>query len=60
MRMLYQPHLFPLVRAETLRLLNGYVRSPQILEKIDEYIVPPALGAQAGVLGAFALAKAAV
>ncbi len=55
-----QPHLFPLVRAETLRLLNGYVRSPQILEKIDEYIVPPALGAQAGVLGAFALAKAAV
>ncbi|PKN91814.1 MAG: fructokinase [Chloroflexi bacterium HGW-Chloroflexi-6] len=55
-----QPHLFPLVRAETLRLLNGYVRSPQILEKIDEYIVPPALGARAGVLGAFALAKAAL
>lgn len=55
-----QPHLFPLVRAETLRLLNGYVRSPQILEKIDEYIVPPALGARAGVLGAFALAKAAI
>jgi fructokinase len=55
-----QQHLFPLVRAETLRLLNGYVRSPQILEKIDEYIVPPALGTRAGVLGAFALAKAAL
>jgi fructokinase len=55
-----QPHLFPLVRAKTLELLNGYVQSPQILQKIDEYIVPPALGAQAGVLGAFALAKAAL
>ncbi|MDX9991886.1 MAG: ROK family protein [Anaerolineales bacterium] len=54
-----QPQLFPLVRAKTLALLNGYVQSPQILEKIDEYIVPPSLGAQAGVLGAFALAKAA-
>jgi fructokinase len=53
-----QPQLFPLVRAKTLELLNGYVQSPQILENIDEYIVPPALGAQAGVLGAFALAKA--
>lgn len=52
-----QPQLFPLVRAKTAELLNGYVQSPQILENIDEYIVPPALGAQAGVLGAFALAK---
>jgi len=54
-----QPHLFPLVRAKTVELLNGYVQSPQILRNIAEYIVPPALGAQAGVLGAFALAKAA-
>lgn len=55
-----QPHLFPLVRAKTVELLNGYVQSPQILQNIAEYIVPPALGAQAGVLGAFALAKAAL
>lgn len=55
-----QPHLFPLVRARTVELLNGYVQSPQILQNIAEYIVPPALGAQAGVLGAFALAKAAL
>ena len=55
-----QPHLFPLVRAKTVELLNGYVQSPQILQNITEYIVPPALGAQAGVLGAFALAKAAL
>lgn len=55
-----QPQLFPLVRAKTLELLSGYVQSPQILEKIDEYILPPALGARAGVLGAFALAQASL
>jgi fructokinase len=55
-----QTHMWPLVRAETLKLLNGYVQSPAILEKIDEYIVPPGLGAQAGVLGALALAEMAL
>jgi fructokinase len=54
-----QDHLFPLVRAETRNLLNGYISSPAILEKIDAYIVPPALGSRAGVLGALALAQAA-
>jgi fructokinase len=37
-------------------LLNGYIQLPVILERIDEYIVPPALGDRAGVLGAIALA----
>ncbi|MBN1428056.1 MAG: ROK family protein [Anaerolineae bacterium] len=55
-----QLHLFPLVRAKVQELLNGYVQSPRILEEIDAYIVPPALGAQAGVLGALALAEAAI
>jgi fructokinase len=55
-----QTHMWPLVRAETLKLLNGYVQSPAILEKINEYIVPPGLGAQAGVLGALALAEMAL
>ncbi len=36
-------------------LLNGYVKAPQILEEIDDYIVPPSLGKQSGVLGAIAL-----
>ena len=44
------------VRQEVLALLNGYIQSPAILEHIDEYIVPPALGGRAGVLGAIALA----
>jgi len=51
-----QAHLFPLVRSDVKALLNDYVRAPEILEDIDRYIVPPALGARAGVLGALALA----
>lgn len=52
-----QPQLFPLVRREVQRLLNGYLQVPAILEDIDGYIVPPALGRRAGVLGAIALAQ---
>jgi len=55
-----QEHLFPMVRRKTLELLNGYVQMPQILEHIDEYIVPPGLGSRAGVLGAIALGQAAL
>lgn len=50
-----QRQLFPLIRRVTQQLLNGYVQSPVILEDIDAYIVPPALGKRAGVLGALAL-----
>jgi fructokinase len=52
-----QPHLFPMIRKETQRLLQGYVHAPEILENIDQYIVPPGLGGRAGVLGAIALAQ---
>ncbi len=55
-----QAHLFPLVRRSVKELLNGYIRSPAILDEIDEYIVPPALGKQAGVLGAIGLAASLV
>ena len=51
-----QPQLFPLVRAEVQRLLNGYVQAREILEQVDRYIVPPALGNRAGILGGIALA----
>ncbi len=50
-----QAHLFPLVREKTLASLNQYVQHTSILEDIDNYIVPPGLGNQAGVLGAIAL-----
>jgi fructokinase len=49
--------LLPRIRRKVLEGLNGYVRSPAILEEIDRYLVPPALGARAGVLGAMALAE---
>lgn len=55
-----QPHLLPLVRAETQRLLNGYIQVPAVLSEIDAYIVRPGLGNRAGVLGAFALAELAL
>ena len=51
-----QSALFPLIRRKTLELLNAYVRVPEIIERIDEYIVPAQLGENAGVLGAIALA----
>jgi fructokinase len=54
-----QPQLFPLVRRKVQASLNGYVQSPAVLESIDAYIVPPTLGSEAGVLGAFALAQRA-
>lgn len=54
------PTLLPLIWAEVPRLLNGYVQAPEILDRIDRTIVPPALGGRAGVLGAIALAEDAV
>jgi fructokinase len=49
--------LFPAIRQRVLELLNNYVRAPQLLGAIDDYIVAPWLGAHAGVLGALALAQ---
>jgi len=54
-----QQQLFPLIRAELKRLLNGYLQSPWIDARSADYIVPPGLGSRAGVLGAIALARAA-
>jgi fructokinase len=55
-----QHQLFPLIRHRVQEILNGYIQSPVILDQIDNYIVPPALGDRAGVLGAIALARQAV
>mgnify|MGYP000070727778 FL=1 len=56
-----QHHLFPRIRAEVPALLNGYIQARPILdeEEMQAYIVPPALGARAGALGAIALARQA-
>jgi fructokinase len=50
----------PKVRKLVQQQLNGYIQSPKVTETIDELIVPPALGSQAGVMGAIALARTEV
>jgi fructokinase len=50
------PGLLDLVRLKVRQRLNGYVQSDLLLNRTDEYIVAPALGSRAGVLGAIALA----
>ena len=52
--------LLPMVRAETLRLLGGYVQSPAVLEHMDEYIVAPALFPVSGLVGSYLIGKRAL
>ena len=47
------------IRKKVKEMLNGYVRSAAILERIEDYIVLPKLGHDAGVIGAIELAKLA-
>lgn len=49
-------HLFPVIRVLTMTKLNGYVAHRAVSEDITRYIVPPALGEDAGVAGALLLA----
>ena len=47
--------MFPTVRKKVQELLNRYINHDILLNRIDEYIVPPALGGRSGMLGAIAL-----
>jgi len=51
-----QADLLDRVRDELQQILHGYLRAPEILERMDEYLVPPGLGNRAGIAGALALA----
>lgn len=51
------PDLMPAVRRKVVQLLNGYIHAEAIMKDIESYIVPPALGDLAGVIGALELAK---
>lgn len=57
---MHQLHLFDRIRKRTLAMLNGYVAHPAILENIDDYIVPPGLGDNAGAVGSLLLAVEAL
>jgi fructokinase len=52
-----QKQLFPIIIENVVNLLNGYIQHENLLVNIDDYIVPPELGDNAGLCGALALAK---
>ena len=52
-----QPGLLETIRCNVQRSINGYLQSPWLHDRIDEYIVPPALGNRSGSLGAVAMAR---
>ncbi|WP_070156767.1 ROK family protein [Sphingobium phenoxybenzoativorans] len=55
-----QPQMLPMIRARLIESLNGYSAAAQIADRMDDYLVHPALGADAGPLGALALAQQAL
>jgi len=52
---MHQNQLFEQIRAKVPVLLSGYIQHPAVTEKIADYIVPPALGDNPGILGAIQL-----
>lgn len=55
-----QAQIFSLIHEQVKALLNGYVALPEITQHIEGYIVPPALGDDAGITGALMLANQAL
>jgi fructokinase len=54
-----QPSLLPIVRSRVRELAAGYLDASELGDGIDDYIVRPALGDRAGVLGALELGRRA-
>lgn len=54
---MHQEVLFPLIRKKVQEQINHYIRMPQLEEGIERYIVPPALGDHAGLIGAIELGR---
>jgi fructokinase len=55
-----QPVLLPLIRVRVRELVAGYIAAPELAESIDDFVVAPALGERAGLLGAIGLAQQAM
>ncbi len=55
-----QRHLFPKLRSRVIDIMQGYGVGEGVVDAIDDYIVPPALGDDSGIAGAFALAQMAL
>jgi fructokinase len=56
---LRQPVLLPLVRERVRELAAGYFDVRELRDGLDDFIVGPALGDRAGMLGALELARSA-
>ncbi len=54
-----RPGLRESVSRRLRELVNGYLATPLLAERIEDFVVAPALGDRAGVLGALALAELA-
>lgn len=54
-----QACLFPMIRARLWALLNNYIPHLSLRDSLEDYVVPPELGAHAGVLGALLLGHTA-
>ncbi len=52
-----EERFFQLIREKVRAVLNGYIASELLEEKIDGYIVPPLLGDDAGICGAITLGQ---
>jgi fructokinase len=52
-----ETRLLPLVREQVSELLAGYISAPELAGDLGEYLVAPALGDRAGVLGSLELAR---
>ncbi|MGM0884215.1 MAG: ROK family protein [Bacillota bacterium] len=55
-----QTQLYPLIQLQLNKLLNGYIHHSALAEGNGNYIVQPALGDNAGLAGALALADRAL
>ena len=56
---MHQEQLFPLVREQVKKLLAGYVNTKE-LDNMDDYIVPPSLNDNQGIMGCVKLALMAL
>lgn len=51
------PGLHHALQCKVRHLINGYIELPLLTDRIDEYILPPALENRSGSLGAIAMAR---
>lgn len=56
---MHQTHLFPLIRKEVEKLMNGYINTKE-MKDMDSYIVPASLNDDQGIMGCLQLAKVAL